>query len=556
MSLLPSSVQPFVGTPLDDLRPLAYTLWKTDFLSQATSRDLAEFYSTKDYVPQGNRIDALNISKMYLELDQVEHSELYVVDPTLSETDREARLAEIKAHTTAIQREVISREATKKLANQRSAAHTFLVSAISTNLRRLYQATTCPFELFEHIKTRFESNPMDNNPTVIASYLRTLKFTDESCIDTLSVELIDLVKRYRVSMTPPSFNPLDPSAISSVDYHNHIWNYYTLCAMSDTFIGDKELWEVVTNSVATARAANQSVVVADVWASLRRIITNRQQRASALGDNGSAATLQTRTQLAAVTHAVAAPAPPPQAITQADGSVHVMNAFTIPSYAHRDCINHPGKSCFYCGVTNHTLPACPTLKSDYARNAMRPGFDRAVFDKHGSASQKKRKRDYVAPSRPIQRPRDDRDDRDGPIPLVVLEMAGGTTIVATAVIKIVTAIAAVIDNATKATAALIAEVFMTRLALLLVQLLDHLSIKAIASMALPTPTSYPTTLCLPPLSTGSSSVPTHHRFYQRCSNRALPHFVMFLHLRPMNLRLLRLLPSLPSLTHRASSPTT
>ncbi|RHZ41130.1 hypothetical protein DYB31_011264, partial [Aphanomyces astaci] len=68
--------RPFVGTPLDDLRPLAYTLWKTDFLSQATSRDLAEFYSTKDYVPQGNRIDALNISKMYLELDQVEHSEL------------------------------------------------------------------------------------------------------------------------------------------------------------------------------------------------------------------------------------------------------------------------------------------------------------------------------------------------------------------------------------------------------------------------------------------------------------------------------------------------
>ncbi|RHZ06001.1 hypothetical protein DYB31_016647 [Aphanomyces astaci] len=142
------------------------------------------------------------------------------------------------------------------------------------------------------------------------------------------------------------------------------------------------------------------------------------------------------------------------------------------------------------------------------------------------------------------------------VPLVVLEMAGGTTIGATAVTKVVTAIAAVIDNATKATAALIVGVFMTRLALLLVQPLVHLSMKAIASMALPTPTSYPTTLCLPPLSTGSSSAPTHHRFCQRCSNRALPHFVMFLHLRPMNLRLLRLLPSLPSLTHRASSPTT
>ncbi|KAF0707859.1 hypothetical protein AaE_013443 [Aphanomyces astaci] len=130
LSRLPKGLsQPAVGTPLNDLRPLAYTLWKTDFLSQATSRDLAEFYYTKDYVHQGNRIDAINISKMYLELDQVEHSELYVVDPTLSETDRYARLAKIKAHTTAILREVIAPEATKKLANQRSAAHTFLVSA-------------------------------------------------------------------------------------------------------------------------------------------------------------------------------------------------------------------------------------------------------------------------------------------------------------------------------------------------------------------------------------------------------------------------------------------
>ncbi|RLO00780.1 hypothetical protein DYB28_009590, partial [Aphanomyces astaci] len=79
----------------------AYTLWKTDFLSQATFSDLTEFYSTQDYARQGNRIDALNISKMYLELDQVE---LYVVDPTLSETDRDARLAGIKAHMTTIQR--------------------------------------------------------------------------------------------------------------------------------------------------------------------------------------------------------------------------------------------------------------------------------------------------------------------------------------------------------------------------------------------------------------------------------------------------------------------
>ncbi|RLO04198.1 hypothetical protein DYB28_006941 [Aphanomyces astaci] len=268
MILLPSSVQPFVGTPLDDLRPLAYTHWKTDFLCQATSRDLAEFYSPRTMSLKGTALMHSTLARCILS-----SIKLSTLSSTSSirlslETDHDARLAEIKADTTAIQREVIAREATKKLANQRSAAHTFLISAISTNPRCLYQATTCPSELFEHIKTRYESNPMDINPTIIASYLRTLKFSDERCIDTLSVEQIDLVKRHRVSMTPPSLNSLDSSAISSVDYNNHIWNYYTLCAMSDTCIGDKELWEVVTNSVATARAANQSVVVADVWASL------------------------------------------------------------------------------------------------------------------------------------------------------------------------------------------------------------------------------------------------------------------------------------------------
>ncbi|RHY85362.1 hypothetical protein DYB26_008873 [Aphanomyces astaci] len=65
------------------------------------------------------------------------------------------------------------------------------------------------------------------------------------------------------------------------------------------------------------------------------------------------------------------------------------------------------------------------------------------------------------------------------VPIVVLEILGGTTIVATAVTKTATAIVAVIDNATKATATLIVEVFMTRLALLLVQPLVHLFMKAI-----------------------------------------------------------------------------
>ncbi|RHY44796.1 hypothetical protein DYB30_012692 [Aphanomyces astaci] len=61
---------------------------------------------------------------------QSDIKKLNVVDPTLSETERDPRLAEIKAHTTTIQHEVIDREATKKFTNQCSAVHNFLVSAI------------------------------------------------------------------------------------------------------------------------------------------------------------------------------------------------------------------------------------------------------------------------------------------------------------------------------------------------------------------------------------------------------------------------------------------
>ncbi|RQM23294.1 hypothetical protein B5M09_000681 [Aphanomyces astaci] len=194
MNLIPPSVQPFCGNPTRRPSGSDLHLVEDGLLVPRGVRDLAQFYSAPHCALQGNSIEALNISKMYLELDQVKHSELYIVDPTLSETDRDARLAEIKAHTTAIQREVIAHEATKKLANQPSAAHTYVISAISTHLRRLYQATTCPYELFEHIKTRFEFNPMENNPTVVASYLRTHEFTDDGCIGTLPQGIVLKVK--------------------------------------------------------------------------------------------------------------------------------------------------------------------------------------------------------------------------------------------------------------------------------------------------------------------------------------------------------------------------
>ncbi|RHY73846.1 hypothetical protein DYB30_013164, partial [Aphanomyces astaci] len=519
MSHLPTSAQPFVCTPLDESRPLAYTLWKTDFLSQASTRDLAGFYIEPNHVPRGNRLEALKVSKTYLELDEIDNWEFYVVDISLSEYDRNLRLAEIKAHTAAIQVKAINVEAGKKLAAQCSAAHTFLVSAISVNLRRLYQTTVCPYSLFELLKVRFESNPMDNNPTVIANHLRTLKFTEESCIDTLAVELTDLVKRYRVSMTPPSFNLLDASAISSIDYDTHIWNYHTLCAMSDTFINDKELWEVVTNYVSTARAAGTPVVVDGVWVSLRRILTNRLQRASALGDHGSAATIQSRSQFAAVTHAVAAPAPPSTAISQPDGSYHVLNAFTIPAYAHHDCVKIPGKSCFYCGVANHTLPVCPTLKTDYVRNTMRAGFYRTVFDKHGSASAKKRKRDVAMTVTVV----------------VVITVATVDMDVMTVALGVALAVetAAVIVLAVKT--AVLVVMTVTPATLLMMQ--STVTLDAVVLRLLPTTPSYH------PPSTVSSKSLNRLACYPKFLLRALPHCSTYLHRRRAlhYLRLLRLL---------------
>ncbi|RHZ10183.1 hypothetical protein DYB37_007549 [Aphanomyces astaci] len=106
-----------------------------------------------------------------------------------------------------------------------------------------------------------------------------------------------------------------------------------------------ELWEVVTNSVATARTANQSVVVADVWNSFGVLLRSASNERPLW-----------------VTTALPLPSKHEPNSQPSRMLLRVLNAFTIPAYTHRDCVNHPGKCGFYCGVVNNTFPACPSLK--------------------------------------------------------------------------------------------------------------------------------------------------------------------------------------------------
>ncbi|ETV82074.1 hypothetical protein H257_05589 [Aphanomyces astaci] len=217
MSLHSTSAPSFVGTPLNESRPLVYAIWKRNFLSQAIIRNVVGYFTEPNHDPYGIHREAIKIGKEP------------IVRP------------DIKVYMSAILAKSMDRKSAKAFAAQRFFAHTLLVSGMSTNLRHLYPKTTCLNTLFELLKTRFESNAMDNNPTVIATHLPNLKFTEDSCIDTLAVELNDLVKRYRGPMTMPTFNPLDAYAISSIDYDTYIWTYHTLCAMSDAFIVEKNL---------------------------------------------------------------------------------------------------------------------------------------------------------------------------------------------------------------------------------------------------------------------------------------------------------------------------
>ncbi|RHY13769.1 hypothetical protein DYB28_002774 [Aphanomyces astaci] len=63
MSLNSTSAPSFVGTPLDESRPLAYATWKTDFLPQATIRDIMWYFTEPNHVPFEIRREALKISK-------------------------------------------------------------------------------------------------------------------------------------------------------------------------------------------------------------------------------------------------------------------------------------------------------------------------------------------------------------------------------------------------------------------------------------------------------------------------------------------------------------
>jgi hypothetical protein len=266
-------------------------------MAQALSRNLVGFYTDVAHVPGDLRLSLLTAAERHVTLHELDHADDHAISSSLSETDRILRVEAVDALKKSIRKTGLDLEVSKAIVSLRSMAHTFLFSAISENLRHLFATAATPFELYEQIHARFETTLSDNNPTVIANQLRQIKFTSNDSIDAIVVELSDLMKRFRESMIPPTF-ATDPESISSVDYDRHVWTNHTLCAMADTFVTDKDIWETIKNAAATARASGSPVVIDDVWIEIRRIIQNRVQRASALGDHGTAATSQARSHFA------------------------------------------------------------------------------------------------------------------------------------------------------------------------------------------------------------------------------------------------------------------
>ncbi|RHX98293.1 hypothetical protein DYB28_013664 [Aphanomyces astaci] len=77
MSLHSTSAPSFVGTQLDESRPLAYAIWKTNFLSQATTGDIVGYFTEPNHIPFGIRREAVKIRKEYLEVDEVDNPDFY-----------------------------------------------------------------------------------------------------------------------------------------------------------------------------------------------------------------------------------------------------------------------------------------------------------------------------------------------------------------------------------------------------------------------------------------------------------------------------------------------
>ncbi|RHX96519.1 hypothetical protein DYB36_006262 [Aphanomyces astaci] len=288
------------GPPLDD-HNRTFLEWKPLFISQADGHEFTQFYMNKAYVPSDLERSILSILDDDVQVDKLKHPELYHVDPDLSEDGLAARHKVIADHVQSVKSATLKSETAKSLSRLRALALTFLNSSMVDSLRKLFSNIACPFTLYESIVSRFENNPLTSDPAVLNAQSQKVKYHDGDCLDTLLADVKSIASQYRTAMIPSSLE------ITAAEYDAFLWANHYMVKLSEVFLDDKQIWDLIRAISSNAKASGQPCSVAAIDAAIKDALATRHLRSLALGEHGTADSAPTRSHLinAAVVDAIA-----------------------------------------------------------------------------------------------------------------------------------------------------------------------------------------------------------------------------------------------------------
>ncbi|RLO04396.1 hypothetical protein DYB28_006683 [Aphanomyces astaci] len=300
MSPHSTSAPLYNGPPLDD-HNRTFLEWKPLFISQADGHEFTQFYMNKAYVPSDLERSILSILDDDVQVDKLKHPELYHVDPDLSEDGLAARHKVIADHVQSVKSATLKSETAKSLSRLRALALTFLNSSMVDSLRKLFSNIACPFTLYESIVSRFENNPLTSDPAVLNAQSQKVKYHDGDCLDTLLADVKSIASQYRTAMIPSSLE------ITAAEYDAFLWANHYMVKLSEVFLDDKQIWDLIRAISSNAKASGQPCSVAAIDAAIKDALATRHLRSLALGEHGTADSAPTRSHLinAAVVDAIA-----------------------------------------------------------------------------------------------------------------------------------------------------------------------------------------------------------------------------------------------------------
>ncbi|RQM28156.1 hypothetical protein B5M09_010020 [Aphanomyces astaci] len=303
MSPHSTSAPLYNGPPLDD-HNRTFLEWKPLFISQADGHEFTQFYMNKAYVPSDLERSILSILDDDVQVDKLKHPELYHVDPDLSEDGLAAWHKVIADHVQSVKSSTLKSETAKSLSRLRALALTFLNSSMVDSLRKLFSNIACPFTLYESIVSRFENNPLTSDPAVLNAQSQKVKYHDGDCLDTLLADVKSIASQYRTAMIPSSLE------ITAAEYDAFLWANHYMVKLSEVFLDDKQIWDLIRAISSNAKASGQPCSVAAIDATIKDALATRHLRSLALGEHGTADSAPTRSHLfnAAVVDAIASPA--------------------------------------------------------------------------------------------------------------------------------------------------------------------------------------------------------------------------------------------------------